>query len=367
MLQEVVELRAKVSEGVTLWGALVVERPEERDRRLQALQKLLENVRARNSVGKMNKLDVGQEAIDRAREGKSELDWVKAALAAQSHVASTVEYLREASEVFGPAHPLIQDANGFRDDMLALFREEAAPDAGRVAELRRAGDDLRRRFAEEAARAHARDRLDHAGEQRKREILEGELFGDLKRLSAISLLPAGAFGSLQNQLAEIGTCLTFEEAKLSASVICTECGYRPRTTSGPTARALLDGIDDQLRRLSEEWTSTLRDNLKTEEMTAQIGLLAPPERVLVEKFVESGKLPSPVPDSFVRALNQVFERFEVRRVTAAEVWNALFPEASPTTPDELRDRFTGFLGQLGNGSAEDKIRVVPVDDAEAAS
>jgi hypothetical protein len=367
ILQSVVEVRAKVSEGVTLWGALVVERPEERDSRLQALQKLLENVRARNSVGKMNKLDVGQEAIDRAREGRAELDWVKAALGAQGHLAQTVEYLREASEVFGPSHPLSQDANRFRDELLALFRQETVPDASRVAELRKLGEDVRRRFAEEAARAHASDRLDLAGEQRKREIIEADLFQDLKQLSSISLLPAGAFGSLQNQLAEIGTCLTFDEAKLAASVICPECGYRPQASNGPSARALLDGIDDQLRRLGDEWASTLRDNLRTEEMLAQIELLAPTERTLVEEFVKSGGLPSPVTDEFVRALNQVFERFEVRKVTAEEVWGALFPEAIPTTAADLRDRFSGFLGKLGNGSPEEKLRIVPVHGEEPSS
>jgi hypothetical protein len=364
-LKRVVEARAAIREQWDLWGALIFERADEREGRLERAQKLLENVRARDSVGKMNKLDVGMEAIEAARSGLDELRWIEAALAARAHLASDVAYLREAAEVFGPEHPLSRDAQTYREEVLALFRTEAPPDAKAVAAARAAGADLRRRFAEEAARAHARDRLDGPGDERKRRILEGDLWADLTRLATVGLLPQGAFASIQNRLASLQTCKTFDERKLADSVICPDCGYRPRPSTGPTAKALLENLEAELRKLQDEWVRTLLDALREAEVREQVALLDPADREAVSSFVETGELPSPVTDGFVRALNQVFERFEVRRVRPDEVWRALFPEQVPATPQDVRARFERFLGGLAAGVPEEKVRIVPTTKEEA--
>ena len=206
--------------------------------------------------------------------------------------------------------------------------------------------------------------FDGAGDERKRHILEGSHTGDLSKLASVSILPHGAFASLQQRLASIGTCKTFDKSKLSLGVVCPECGYRPRPSSGPTARALVDGVEDQLTKLKAEWTKTLEDNLSTAEMREQIPLLTPSDRTTVESFVAGGELPSPVGDAFVRALNQVFGRFEVRRVAQREVWSALFPQAAPATAPELRERFDALLNEISKGVAAEKLRILPESEVQ---
>lgn len=365
LLQRVVQARSAVQDQPDLWGALIFERADERDARLERAQKLLENLRARDSVGKMNKLDVGMEAIEAARTGFEELNWVEAALAAHAHLGPDVAYLREAAEVFGPDHPLSRAARAFREEVLRLFRSEDPPDAKAVADARAAGVDLRRRFAEEAARAHARDCLDGAGDERKRQVLEGAPWAELTRLASVGLLPQGAFASIQNRLASLRTCKTFDERKLADSVICPDCGYRPRPATGPTAKALLEGVEAELRKLRDEWVRTLLDALREPDVQEQVALLPAPAREAVSAFVSSGELPDPVTDDFVRALNQVFERFEVRRVRPDEVWGALFPERVPATPQEVRERFERFVGALSAGVPEERVRIVPTAEEEA--
>lgn len=361
-LSRIAEVRAKLRTGVTLWGATAVEQAEERDRRIEGLQKVLENVKARNSIGKMNKLDLGTAQLEKARTGLAELDWVSAAVKAREHLSEPVEYLREAVEVFGSEHQLSKDAAELRDGILAVFRTTAQPDANRVAQLKNEAEALRRRFADEAARAHARDRLDGTGDDRKRRLLESDAYRDLSQLTAVSILPDGAFGSLQNQLTSIVTCKTFDESALQASVICQECGYRPRQSAVPTARATVDSIAGRLDQLLTEWERTLLDNLSVPEMQDQIRLLAASERTAINGFLSAKSLPAPITPEFVRALNQVFGRFEVRNVNQNEIWSTLFPESTPTTPSELRGRFEKFLaGQIG-AIQPDKVRFIPVTE-----
>lgn len=364
LLRRVVEARAKVAQGVTLWGAPIIDEIEKRDRQLGDLQKILENVKARTSVGKMNRLELPPGELDHASVGRAQLGWLEGAFRAREHLSPVVEYLREAVDVFGDAHSLSADARALRAEMLDLFRAEAEIENSRVAKLNTAAKDLSRQFADEAARAHARDRLDGAGDERKRQIVEGAAMQDLEKLSVVSILPDGAFGSIRERLVAIGVCKTFDEANLRRSVICPDCKYRPKAATGPTARAAVDAIAGEVDQLLDEWRRTLLDNLRTEEMAQQIDLLDPSEAVTVKGFIKSGKLPTPVDDAFAQALDRVFRRFEVRRITAAEVWRALFPEKVPTTLGAASERFSEYLQQLAGKSSPEKIRLVPSADDE---
>lgn len=363
LLTRVVEAEGKLQEGVDLWGAQVIEQASERAAQMKPLRKLLEEVKARNSVGKMARLAVSQEDLESADKGLRQLEWVEAASSASARLAEPIGYLREAVEVFGDAHPLSQEATIYRGDVLAMFRGEAAPDAANVASNRTKGEDLRKRFAEEAVRAHTRNRLDGEGDARKRAVLEGATYRDLGKLAAVSILPVGRFGSLQTELASIQSCLSFDEGKLLKSVVCPQCKYRPSAAAGATARASVDAIGDELEALRKEWAGAIIDSLREPEMKEQIDLLGD-LAVSIQTFLEERILPSPVDDDFVKLLNQVFGRFEVRRVSQRELWEALFPEQTASTVGDLQDRFDGFLADLKKGVSEEKLRVLPAEEEE---
>jgi hypothetical protein len=145
LLARVVQTRSDLQDGPSLWGAQILEFPEERDRELSALQSVLENVRARDSVGKMNRLDVGREAIEHSAAGVAQTAWIETAIRARSHLSEGVEYLREAAEIFGPDHPLSEASRRIRDELLELFRGSAPPEAATVSEIRKQLEELRDR------------------------------------------------------------------------------------------------------------------------------------------------------------------------------------------------------------------------------
>src|SRR5262249_25023007 len=153
MLTRVTVARDHVRDGLQLWGAPVLEGQQERDQRLGALQALLEDVRARNTVGKLNNLAVEGPTIDAAKAGAGELDAVEAASAAHGKLSDVATYLREAIDVFGPDFDPSKDAADLRMRMLDLFRIGGAGDVTRVTELRAEADRLRETFADAAERA----------------------------------------------------------------------------------------------------------------------------------------------------------------------------------------------------------------------
>lgn len=357
----IVKARATLTDGINLWGAQVVEHQAERSGAIRTFEDAVNNLKARNTVGKLNKLDLTKEQLAKASDGKKVLNWIESAGAAAGHVADVVAYLREAVEVFGASDSISVDANSLRGDLLELFRADSALDASNVAALKATGEDLRRRFAQAAVVAHQRDRLDGAGDERKRRVLEGAAYATLGRLSAINLLPGGKYAGLQQRLTDLRTCKTFDPGLLSRSVTCPECGYRPRPSGGPSAQAMLEQLEEQIINLRSEWVKALADSIAVPEMAEQVGLLKAAAKKLVTAFVSSRQLPEPVTEEFVRAISQVLTRFEVRRVASKEIWVALFPEATPATLDELTSRFRDLLESLSAGAPADRIRIVPTE------
>ena len=148
----IVRARGSLSDGINVWGAEVLEHQTERSSALGALEDAVNNLKARNTVGKLNKLDLTKEQISRAAGGKLALKWIEDAAAVATHVSDVTAYLREAVDVFGSDNPISVDAAALRADLLSLFRTEAPPDAGQAGALKVTGEELRRRFAADGRR-----------------------------------------------------------------------------------------------------------------------------------------------------------------------------------------------------------------------
>lgn len=362
LLSRVDRAKERVRDGMALWGAPVIEQAEEREQRLTALQKFLEDMKARNTIGRLNNLNVDSLTIEAAKRGISELEATEAASLAHERLNDVANYLRESAEVFGPDYTLTSQAGELRSKMLELFRTGQAEDVTTVALLKSEAEQLRDKFAEAAERAIAHDTLDGEGDERKRRILEGDAYRDLKELAAVSLLPGGEFGRLQRQLVDLPVCKFYDTKDLRQSVLLPDSTYRPKASSGPSAAARLQEIESQLEKLRADWERALVDNLGVPEMQEGVPLLDPNSKASIEGFLESKALPDLVSTDFVKALNDLLGGFEVRWVKPEELWNDLFPDRSPATVPVLRERFASILESLRHGVPEDKIRVVPADD-----
>ncbi len=360
--ERIAKARGLLSDGINVWGADVLEHRSERSAALRALEDAVNNLKARNTVGKLNRLDLTDDQISQANEGREALKWLEDAVAVATHVTDVTAYLREAVDVFGPSNPVSVDADDLRTDLLKLFRTDAPPDAGRASAHKATGEQLRQRFAQEAVSAHSRDRLDGAGDESKRRILEGNIYKNLTRLTPIELLPGGRHAALEQRLIDLRTCKTFDPTALVRSVTCPECSYRPRPADHATAKARLEQIEEEILGLHAEWERALLDSLAVSEMAEQIAMLGAAERETVEAFLEAQHLPESVTDEFVRAVRQVLNRFEVRAISPKGVWDTLFPQAAPATVAELRERFSGLLDGLVDGSPEERVRFVPREE-----
>ena len=60
----------------------------------------------------------------------------------------------------------------------------------------------------------------------------------------------------------------------------------------------------------------------------------------------------------VEAVDQVFRRFEIRKVDSSDLLKHLFPGDAAAAPEELRERFDDYVATATSGSALDRVRVI---------
>ncbi|MEJ7784641.1 MAG: DUF6079 family protein [Solirubrobacteraceae bacterium] len=355
-LNRVVDAEQQVGDGVLVWGAHAIDHQQERRARLTELRKVLADLKGRDSVGKMNKLAIEASALELARRGKHELARTEGIVKARNHLSS-LQYVADAQAAFGERDPFVDEAADLRLEILELFAGDEL-DPAAVSAVKNRADQLKARYREEAEHAHQRDRLDSAGEKHKKTIIDGATFKELAALAGLELLPSGMFGGMQQQLAGIGTCLEFESDSLAETVRCPHCGYLPRPSTGPTAKAQVEELGEELRKLRASWSAALHGSIKPAEIAQGIPLVKS-GRAELEAFAASGELPSPVPTLLVTALQEVLRGFTVRNVSANDVYVALFPDNGPVSLSSFEQRFHDFATKLRGNVDASKIRVLP--------
>jgi hypothetical protein len=98
-------------------------------------------------------------------------------------------------------------------------------------------------------------------------------------------------------------------------------------------------------------------------MAEQIGYVSDAStRTKVEALAKNRTLPDPIDGPFLDALNQIFNRVDIRHVTPAELTTALFPDTSPATSDQLRERLDAFIDTLTSDVDAERVRFLPKEN-----
>lgn len=362
LMKRVLDGERTLAEGLELWGAHLIDLVAERQGRVAAIRGVVEDLKARNSVGKLNHFAADDELLDDATAGLGELDRLELLGKAKNRVDGGASFLREAA-AFYPDDALADDAQELRQQLIEALSSDTI-DAARVTTLSSRIDELRRAFVAKAVASYRHGYLGPSGEQSKQVLLSSPHWATLGKLATVSLLQGGQFATLQADLADIGTLMEIDEQQLASSLAI---GDRvPGSTSGPSAAARLEQVDRRASELLGSWRETLADNLKDEEIAQQISLLSEAAQKAIGDFLADCKLPDPMTDSFISAVDQAFRRFDVHRIARNDVIERLFPDDAAASPQELVERLERYITELTKGKSGEKVRIVLHDQEQSA-
>lgn len=348
-------------ERIELWGEPLFDLLDERASRLECLKEVLSNLKVRDSAGKLNSLKLDDDTLRAAKVGKDELAHIEEVLAGRNKLTTVADYLREAVGVFGVGVEQSKDALNLRTEMIGLLEGDGPIDPSQVVTLRNDGEGLRRRFAELASRAYRHEYLDAADDARKNQLMEGTI-GIINALQTVSILAPGPYAELLSDLVEIRPLFAIDEEALKRSVRLS--GHQPHPIDGQSASARLANCERRASELLSQWISTLADSLNEKEMTEQISYVGnSAARAKIEALAARHTLPDPIDGTFIEALNQVFARVDIRHVSPHEITAVLFPDTSPATAEQLRERLDALIDTLISDAAPDRVRFLPKGDS----
>jgi hypothetical protein len=206
---------------------------------------------------------------------------------------------------------------------------------------------------------HKKARLNHNQDKGKSELAKDYRVGQLQKLTAIDLLNRQQLIEFLDRLGKLRTCLALTERDLEADPKCPHCGFWPSMENiAASPDAVLESLRADLTKIQKTWTQSLLGNLEDPVVQGNFGLLKPKQRKLLEGFMKEKELPDEITNDFLQALQEVLSGLSKVPVRLDDLRSALFPDGSPTTPAELKDRFEHFVASLLKGKDAGKTRIV---------
>jgi hypothetical protein len=361
-VKRLVLMQQALQTGLVFWGrSLVAEEEVQKSRsRMDAAKNFLESLQAYTSPGKLKNFRYDAQQVLIHRDGLRDLAEVESLQGLVADLGTTASYLSTAEAVLPTGHEWTAKMTAVREDLLGQISD---PDKRSAATFRQQAQrklsEIKKDFIQTYLGLHAKARLGVNEDKRKAQLTSDDRLKILQKLSTIDLMPRQHLTDFQNRLATLRSCFALTERDIDASPVCPHCGYKPagEPTAG-AARAILDGLDDELDKLVENWTQTLLANLDDPTTKGNLGPLKPEPKKLVNGFIKKRSLPEELNQSFILALSEALSGLMKVSVKATDLRDALLAGGSPATPAEMKKRFDEYMDELVKGKEPNKVRIV---------
>jgi hypothetical protein len=125
-----------------------------------------------------------------------------------------------------------------------------------------------------------------------------------------------------------------------------------------SAETRLARLKAELEKIHKSWTKSLLNDLADPVIQGNFELLKAPQKKLLKDFMEAKELPDEISAEFLTAIQQALSGLAKLRVQLEDLKKILFPDGSPATPTEFKQRFSEYLEQLLKGRDPAKVRLV---------
>jgi len=362
LVERVVLARQALQQGIVFWGKNLLDDSvlTTQSSVLERLIGFLESLQAFNLPGKLKNFRYDAQEVTSHRDGINSLTEIESLQELVADLGSTASFLSTAEAVLPAEHEWVDKMKKARDEVLIQLGD---PDQRSAATFRQQTQrklaDLKKTYVQTYLALHAKARLGVNEDKRKTGLMGDERLKVLQKLSTIELMPRQHLTDFQNRLAGLKSCFALTEQELDATPVCPHCNYKPGAEPPAVpAGTVLDGLDEELDKLVENWTQTLLTNLEDPTTKGNLDLLKPEPKKLVNGFIKKRALPDEINQDFIHALGEVLSGLQKVPVKIADLRAALLSGGSPVTPAEMKKRFEEYLDELTKGKEPGKVRIV---------
>jgi hypothetical protein len=365
IIQRIVTLQNDIRQGILFWDfdLLGILSFSSEISSLNEAKTFFEGLQTFNSPGKMKNLSYSVADIEKykiipdilnildnllafAQKNSQLIAWIKEAIAAlppsSSWVNKTEVVQKEIKESLLSVSPVTNEViKAFATDTIQKINE------------------LKKEYIKDYAALHSAVRLNTNDEKKKIKLLRDVRFITLEYLTEINILPARQMQEFKKTINELVSCTDLTIDELQKTPVCPHCHYMPQrngTSGGVSAK--IDEAEDVLDKMITDWTTALLANLNDPWVKKNMELLKSGDKVLLDDFIKSSKLPSPINNDFIIALKEALSKLDKVIITTEDIKKVLQRSGGPVSPGELKDCFNNYIDKLIEGKEAAKVRIV---------
>ena len=360
-VESLVFARQTLRNGLLFWGGNLIaeEEAQELGNRLERTKAFLESLQVYTSPGKLKSFRHDAQEVASHRAGLDSLARFRFLESLRAGLAPITSYLSTAEAGLPVEHAWVGRVKRERQQILAQFKDPKKRDEPKFRQrIARRLADLKDEYVRSYLSLHTKVRLGAIDSRRKTKLMGDERLKALRELSKIELMPRQHLLDEEVRLGRLRSCFALNERELRMVPVCPHCGFKPDSKPAVSAKAILNDLDGQLDKLTENWTATLLSNLSHTATRDNLDLLRPERRKLVNDFIETQELPESLDSDFIQALREALSGLQKVSVKMEDLRAVLLSGGSPATPELMKRQFAKFLDNLVRGKDAGKVRIV---------
>lgn len=362
IVDRIVMAQKTLRDGLSFWGMdlLVETNLAAKAGGLDAAKNFFESLQAYSTPGKLKNFRYSVQEVMSHEKAVKALDELNSLREFVMDHSPMVSWHITAGTILPEEHKWVDLMKTTRQDILdSLKQADFSKLSTQSKDITAKLQQLKREYIIAYTSLHTRARLGVNDEKRRVKLLNELRLKTLLKLAGVEIMPRQQLTSFQDKLAEPKSCSALTEQELDFNPVCPYCNFRPLVEKIETAGSqIIDQMEIQLDTMFEDWTSTILSNLEDPITQENMGLLKIEEREQLEAFTKSRKLPAPLDNNFVSALQEVFSGLVKVTFNVQDLQNALKVTGGPATPAEIKKRFEEYIDQLTRGNDKAKVRII---------
>jgi hypothetical protein len=201
-------------------------------------------------------------------------------------------------------------------------------------------------------------RLSLAQDRQKEDLVQDYRLKHLRRLATVNSINSVQLTEFERQLGKLKTGAALTERDLENDPKSPDGLWPAMEDTSVSAEARLSGIKAELDRIHNSRTKSLLNDLADPVIQSHFDLLKPAQKAMLKGFMSAKESPDDISQEFLDALRQALSGLAKLRVRLEDLKKVLFPDGSPATPAEFKQRFADYLERLLKGRDPAEVRLV---------
>ncbi|AKB32606.1 hypothetical protein MSSIH_1916 [Methanosarcina siciliae HI350] len=362
MVERIVTTQQTLRGGLSFWGMdlLIGTDLSSKANGLEEAKSFFESLQAYSTPGKLKNFRYSAQEVMSHEKAVKALEELNSLREFVMDYGPTAAWLTTAEAILPADHEWVDRMKTTRQDILdSLKQADLSRLQAQSKDISAKLQQLKKDYFVAYIILHTKARLGVNEEKRRVALLNDSRLKNLLKLAGIEIMPRQQLTDFQNRLAEPKSCSALTEKELDSNPVCIHCNFRPSVEKGEVAGSqIIDQMETRLDTLLDDWTSTILSNLEDPITRENLSLLKSEEREQLEAFIKSRKLPVPLDNNFVSALQEVFSGLVKVTFNVQDLQSALKVTGGPATPAEMKKRFEEYVDDLTRGKDPTKVRIV---------